>query len=197
VDQKLCSTCGAAGPAEAQFCVECGATLRVATGATQKLPTLRCGGCQAVLPPYARFCPLCGHTVGAKPAPTAARPQRLAPPTPVAAPQLRPVPSAPMPQHRYRWRHTHSAPFSPWVLWIGLLLCAPFLGALFLPAFVFVALLSGMLAKGPRGRRKSGAGKLIFLVGLVYLLMSGNVWPYVLLLALASFVVGTVLDRGW
>lgn len=48
-----CSTCGAANPAQAKFCHNCGAKL-----------LSPCSNCGAEQPPAARFCSNCGYKLG-------------------------------------------------------------------------------------------------------------------------------------
>ena len=60
-----CASCSAENPAEARFCISCGARME-----------RRCDSCGAVLPDGARFCMECGTAVsGAKAAPEPARPE--------------------------------------------------------------------------------------------------------------------------
>src|SRR5687767_3861450 len=67
--EQNCNTCGSANPAEAKFCMSCGAKLE-----------RRCPTCGTPAPPEAKFCMSCGSALD----PAAPTPQRAAAPPPVA-----------------------------------------------------------------------------------------------------------------
>src|SRR5262245_33973153 len=60
-----CPSCVHENPAQAKFCLECGARL-----------ASKCGTCETELPAGAKFCLECGHAVGA---PGAVRPRLTSP----------------------------------------------------------------------------------------------------------------------
>src|SRR5579859_3041322 len=91
-----CARCAGVSPAEAQFCIECGAPLTAAvTGSTVKLSSLPCPQCQALNPAEATFCGVCGSSMVP------------ATPPPVLAPPPGPRPSYGQP---------NSGAFVPWML---------------------------------------------------------------------------------
>ena len=66
--ERICDTCGSANPAEAKFCMSCGAQLE-----------RRCPSCGTPAPPEAKFCMSCGTSLDpAAPAPAPAAAERPA-----------------------------------------------------------------------------------------------------------------------
>jgi class 3 adenylate cyclase/tetratricopeptide (TPR) repeat protein len=61
-----CSNCGQANPADARFCLECGAEVGTA-----------CRHCGRAIPIEAKFCPGCGQAAAAAPAPASYTPRHL------------------------------------------------------------------------------------------------------------------------
>lgn len=65
-----CARCGADNPADARFCIECGAPLTPATiGPTRRLGEMICPNCGSKNPENARFCGVCGQSLGGEAAP--------------------------------------------------------------------------------------------------------------------------------
>ena len=90
-----CHGCAAENPADAGFCIECGAALGpVSTGPTVKLSGKVCWSCGAVCPNDTLFCTRCGQTIQGQPMP---QPQP-------APPRWTPPPTRPWSQPR---RHIH------------------------------------------------------------------------------------------
>lgn len=97
--QILCPECGAVLPADAKFCINCGAKIpeRVDT-------TLRCNSCGSPLLADAKFCTVCGTPVAA------AAPD--VPAAPVVLPEPEPVPvCAPAEECENNCVHSYSAPY--------------------------------------------------------------------------------------
>lgn len=162
-----CERCGGDSPADARFCIDCGATLApAATGDTTRLPGMRCPSCGTNNPDHARFCVVCGCGLVAGAAP-ARRP----------APQPRP-PAAP--PHRPHSTRQHSYPR----------IDAP-------PVALPMAPLRPPAMRQRSVGPFRGNGPLIFAVGLFVLLMTGNIWPGILwLIGVSSFVGAAMHGRG-
>src|SRR6266508_7030289 len=81
--EKLrCERCGGESPADARFCIDCGAPLAPpSTGGTTRLPGMRCADCGTNNPEHARFCVVCGRGLGMDTAPAS---RLTTPPRPTA-----------------------------------------------------------------------------------------------------------------
>jgi len=168
-----CERCGGESPADARFCIDCGAPLApVATGETTRLPGMRCPNCDANNPDHARFCVVCGRglVVGAEPP---ARPTRQARP---ATPPRPPAQT----QHRTHspWQHSYPRVAPP-------------------PAAFPMAPARPAPASRPSSGGLRSSGPLLFLIGLFVLLMMGDIWPGILwLIGISSFVGAVSRGRG-
>jgi hypothetical protein len=201
-DTVRCKSCGEKNPADARFCIDCGASLIAATtGPTTKLGGLACPSCQANNPENARFCVVCGRDMGAtapKPAPARPTPSRpAAPPRP--APHIHPrmaAPPAPMPYrpaHPPHLRpHGHWQGGNPgnWVFLIGLFLLLT--SHHIWPGILVVIGISIFLNQAARGRLDRGLGALLWLGGLALLFTTGSFWPLIVMLLLLHGMM-----RGW
>jgi Double zinc ribbon len=167
-----CKRCGGDSPADARFCIDCGATLApAATGDTTRLPGVRCPSCATNNPEHARFCVVCGRGLVARMAP-AARPA----PQPQPAPQPRPAAAPPRRPHSAQ-QHSYPRVATPPVAFP---MAPPRPAPVYRPQ-----------AGGLRG------GPLLFLIGLFALLMTGNIWPGILwLIGISSFVGAAMNGRG-
>jgi hypothetical protein len=180
--ELICTYCGTANPAEAQFCIECGAGVAAAaTGATVRLPSKRCASCGGEAPPIARFCPLCGKPYAAE-----------------AAPCLAPTPDAP------RAGTTPTRPGGPstWQAgWTWSLLAL--LGGLLLflltrgKVLILIAPLAlaglglGLSRQAFRSQRQGRAVMLaVFWLGLALLVLLGKLWPGLLVVGLLALAAG-------
>jgi hypothetical protein len=169
VETQHCERCGGDSPAEARFCIDCGATLAPgATGDTTRLPGMRCSNCGTTNPEHARFCVVCGRGLVAGAAP-AARPA----PQP---PAWSPGPKGARP-HSAR-QHTYPRVAPP-------------------PVAFPVAPPAPAPIYRPQAGGLRGGGPLLFLIGLFVLLMTGKIWPGILLLiGVSMFVEATMHRRG-
>jgi hypothetical protein len=164
-----CANCGDENPADARFCIDCSASLvPVATGETTRLPAQRCPSCGSANPQEARFCVVCGRGLaGAQPQP-AARPQ----------PQPAPQPPRPVaaPRHSPRQHSYPRVATSP----------VPTPIAPVQPPHV-----------QHHSWNPTSVGPILFVVGIFFLLMRGNIWPGVLwLLAISSFIGAAASGRS-
>jgi Double zinc ribbon len=166
-DTHHCERCGGDSPADARFCIDCGATLAsAAIGETTRLPGMRCPGCGTNNPEHARFCVVCGRGLVAGAAP-ASRP--VPQPLPPAATQRQP--------HSAR-QHSYPRVAPP-------------------PVAFPVAPPRPAAVRQPRAGALRGNGPLLFAVGLFVLVMTGNIWPGILwLIGISSFVGATMHGRG-
>lgn len=89
MSERTCRRCGEHNPADAQFCIDCGAALTSAsTGPTTRLPGIVCSACYSHNPDDARFCATCGRSFAPEaPAPAPAPAPRPSRPAPSAAPR--------------------------------------------------------------------------------------------------------------
>lgn len=163
-----CERCGEPNPADARFCIECGASLAPAeTGPTVKLSGKACGTCRSLNPEEARFCAVCGSSFGEPAQPTQ-------PPL-----QLPRVGAAPAPTSRQRPPAQYDMLpiaaligggllllFATKMLWPGLL-------GLLLLAFVAAAVYAIQ-----RGRMDWGVPLLFMLVGIALMLVTKSFWPW-------------------
>ena len=169
-----CARCGGESPADGRFCIDCGAALApAAIGETTRLPGVRCPSCGNSNPEHARFCVVCGRGLaeGATPRPVP-QPQ----PSPRPTHWQQPPAGSPAPTHSPR-QHTYPR----------------------------VAQAPTPLPVAPRQQSwprhrpggLSGAGPLLFLVGVFVLLMTGNIWPGILwLVGISSFVGAAAAGRS-
>jgi Double zinc ribbon len=166
-----CERCGGDSPADACFCIDCGATLApVATGDTTRLPGMRCPSCATNNPEHARFCVVCGRGL-------------VAGATPAVRPTLQPRPQAAPPGSKRARPHSarqHSYPRVD----------VP-------PVAIPMAPPRPMALPQRAGGSFRGNGPLLFAVGLFVLVMTGNVWPGILwLIGVSGFVGAVTQGRG-
>jgi ribosomal protein L40E len=167
-----CQFCGVELPADARFCIECGAEqpLRASTGATTLLPrssatAIQCRVCGAASPEGADFCVGCGR--------------RLAEPPPVSAPQpapLSPPPATPAPvapRGRLRRRDARRISTAVFFIALGLLLL---LKLPFWPMILVVCGLSSFVYGAIRGRVLSAVDNTLWLFGLAFLFTVPRLW---------------------
>lgn len=192
-----CPSCGVALPADARFCIECGAELPQAanTGATVALRTpedrpLLCRACGAGSPADADYCVRCGrHLADAEPPPLA-MPHPLAPAPrigrPRPAPRIQPV--AHPRQHRRRVKHVGSAFF---LIGLGLLFL---LKLPFWPAILAVWGVSVLADTLTRGSGLKGFGNAFWLMGLalIFTAPSRYFMPGIIILVGMSIFFGMI-----
>jgi hypothetical protein len=194
-----CKRCGGENPADARFCIDCGAALvEATTGPTTKLAGVPCPTCGASNPENARFCVVCGRGLaqGAppKPRPTAPHPsarqsypRTAAPPTWVPARTAPPRPPRP---------HVRGGSPGNWVFLIGLFVLLSY-GNIW-PGVLVLLGISMLLNQLAAGRIDKGLTALLWLGGLALLLSSGMLFPGIfVLLFLHAMLSGWGGPRGW
>lgn len=180
---QTCNQCGESSPSGAQFCIECGSSLQAATGATVRLPVKTCDGCGGQIPRDAQFCPICGRSFAA----TEAAAAQTAPPPlarPAGATQPRPGPASKP--------HASNVDYSPLILLGGLAVLFVLFRRMLFPGLLGLFGFFLLARHAAHGRMGRGVGWLVFLGGLAFLLISGKIWPGILLLLLASWLLGRV-----
>lgn len=193
----ICERCGDENPADAQFCIDCGAALPGASlGATTRLPSVACPACRTPNPAGAQFCVACGRGMAVQPAQRPIRPP-AAPHAPMLPRQsfprvdAPPVLQAPRPAHR---------PASPAQQGIGPLVFLAGLAFLLIKGLIWpgILLLIGvtiLVSEVTRGRIDKGLSGLFWLGGLAWLFSTGKFWPGILVLIIANAVLSSVLGR--
>lgn len=186
-----CSRCGDESPPDAQFCIECGATLvPSATGPTMQLTTLPCPGCSTNNPNHARFCVRCGmalvpgvtplcRTPAPKVAPQHVYRRVASPPMPVHVQ----APALPAPQRTYATRQAQVLIFLG-----GLFLL--FLTETFWPGILVLIGISRWLHHSERGRSDKELSSLVWWLGLALLFFTDTFWPGILLLIGVLHLIG-------
>jgi hypothetical protein len=189
-----CPSCAAELPADARFCVECGAEVLVAsTGATTALPRYAdpgppCPACGAVGPEGADYCVRCGRRL--------ADPLHVPPPpAPVMAtrpPRLRPAMAAPplMRHRRRRWQHVGGPVF---LIGLGMLFL---LKLPFFPAILVVAGLSMFVSAAARGSITDGFRHAFWLFGLALLFTIPRLWVPIMVVLIGLNVLFDVMCRA-
>jgi ribosomal protein L40E len=199
-----CERCGSDNPAEARFCIECGASLvQASTGATTKLAGKVCPTCYAVSPENARFCVGCGqglNPVGqpaSQPRPPA-RPQRqrtYAPPR-QSYPRIDTAPTpilvGPQPAATARPRQKINEQV---VFFVGLFLL--FATQSFWPGILALIGLMMLVSAINAGRPERAFGSVLWLGGLAVLFATGSFWPGILLLLALSWMLSGGRRCGW
>jgi hypothetical protein len=183
-----CPSCAAELPADARFCVECGAEVRpAATGATTALPRYAipgppCPACGAVGPEGADYCVRCGH--------------RLAdgvqlPPQPASMTAPRPRRPAVMRRHRgHPWRHAGGPVF---LIGLGLLFL---LKLPFFPAILVVAGLASFASAAGHGRALAGFKSAFWLFGFALLFTIPRLWVPTMIVLIGLNVLFDVACRA-
>ena len=176
-DTQHCERCGGDNPADARFCIDCGATLApVTTGDTTRLPGVRCPSCATNNPEHARFCVVCGRglVVGATPA---VRPTYQPQPTPQPRPHAMPSGRRTVQQHSPQ-QHSYPRVDAP-------------------PVAIPMAPQRPIAMPQRAAGSFRGNGPLLFAVGLFVLVMTGNIWPGILwLVGVSGFVAAVTQGRG-
>ena len=190
-----CERCGGESPADARFCIECGAGLAPpTTGPTTRLPGARCPGCGTSNPEHARFCVVCGRGLSAAAAPRQAQAPATAP-TPSrparsarrhSYPRVAAAP-APIQMAPARPRPHHSGTLGAIVLLVGVLML---LGAHSIwPGILALIGISGLIRANNRGRPDKGLAQMIWWCGLALLFATGTFWPGILALILLNMAL--------
>jgi len=184
----LCERCGGDNPADARFCIDCGATLVSATtGPTTRLAGNTCPACQTHKSEHARFCVVCGRglTTGTapqfQPRSQPARPvaPRVAPrPTQQSYPRMATpptlMPARTKPQHAPAARPQGQNP-APFIFLIGLVVLLAN-GAIW-PGILVLIGVSILISQVARGRPDKGMSALFWFGGITLLLATGAFWP--------------------
>lgn len=193
-ETMTCKRCGGDNPADARFCIDCGATLVSATtGPTTRLAAINCPACQTHNPEHARFCVVCGRSLGKATAPQAARsaPPQRAPARPqiqahqrTATPPML-TPYRPAPQRPAQPRPYHQNP-APFIFLIGLVLL--FANHVIWPGILILIGISILISQVAHGRPYRGMGALFWVGGIALLLATGAFWPGILVLFLLNAI---------
>ncbi|GAB4189545.1 MAG: hypothetical protein OHK0022_01920 [Roseiflexaceae bacterium] len=202
---RHCARCGGQNPAEAQFCIECGAGLQsAATGPTVKLSGVNCAACGALNPERSQFCCMCGRMLAPPQASGGTQPllgrhprQRVHPP--IRPPSLRqppqrsyprvcmppipaPIPPAPLrpPHHRPLLHGAAVVPLLVMFVMFSLMMT----GALW-PVFILFGLFA--LAASVSGRPMGNIilNALLLIIGMVIVATTGF-WPALFVLFFVS-----------
>lgn len=168
-----CSSCGADLPADARFCIECGADVAVAsTGPTVQLPraadALACRACGAANPVFAVFCVRCGQRIGAAaPAvgPDLGAPRGLARSAPPGAHSYR--------GHRRKRRSWEGATGALFLLGLAALFL---LKLPFWPGILVIVGITSFASESLRGRYYNGLSSVLWLFGIAFLIMVPRLW---------------------
>ncbi len=194
-DPILCARCGGDNPADAQFCIDCGATLASAsTGPTTRLAGVPCASCRSLNPAESLFCTSCGRSLAGRAAPQprpAPMPPRQAYPRTATPPVLLPhqaqPPSAPHAPHA---PHTMRGNPAPFVFLVGLVVLL--VNGMLWPGILILLGVSLLVSQSSRGRPDRAVGGMIWLVGLAVLFGTGKFWPGIIVLWLIHAAV-----TGW
>jgi Double zinc ribbon len=192
-----CERCGGHNPTDARFCIDCGASLALATtGPTTRLAGIACPNCKTKNPEQARFCVVCGRNLMPQVAP--ARPVAALPARPHTASQqsyprvdalpapLRVDPAA-QPARRTRGP-AHNYQSGALVFLIGLFILVA--THTIWPGILLLVGLYSLIGSTNRGQRDKGLTSIIWWGGLAFLFATGRFWPGILLLVLLSAMLG-------
>lgn len=196
----LCPTCSASIPNDAQFCIECGASItQVASGATQRIAPeqgLACQECLANNPAHARFCVRCGVRL---------REAFLPSHSFQTVPSDGNLASRPVPPPVVS--HQQSSQANPVGTIFGLpaqmldgIACGIFLIGLSLlmmrgimwPGIILLGGLCLLLSTVGRERYTEALKVCIWTAGLAFFLSSKWIWPGILLLIGVNFLIDTL-----
>lgn len=189
-ETMICKRCGGDNPADARFCIDCGATFDSATtGPTTRLAGVNCPGCQTRNPEHARFCVVCGRSLAPgqqpmrspQPRPQATRPaqqshQRMA--TPPTFTPYRPAPPR-LPPAR-----PHSQNPAPFIFLIGLVVL--FANHAIWPGILMLIGISILISQVAQGRPYRGMNALFWIGCITLLLATGAFWPGIIVLFLIN-----------
>lgn len=184
-----CPRCDNLNPAEARFCIECGATLvEAATGATTKLAGRPCPHCRTLNPEDAHFCVTCGRSFAAPPRPStgSGRAHQRAPHARPASgrhcfARVATPPSATM------VRHGKPNTGALMIFGIAFLLIT----GTFWPGILLLIGVVTYVNAWAAGHAARGLKPLLWLGGLTLLFATHTLWPGILLLIAVSWL----LDR--
>ena len=190
-----CERCGGHSPADAHFCIDCGASFALATtGPTTRLAGIACPNCKTNNPEQARFCVVCGRNLV---------PEAM-PPRPVAAPPLGPrrapqqsyprVDARPAPVHvdpaaRPVQRvpaHNHQSGALVFLVGLFILVATHTLW----PGILLLVGVYSLVSASNRERMDKGLIGMIWWGGLAFLFSTGMFWPGIFMLILLSAMVG-------
>jgi Double zinc ribbon len=198
-----CDRCGGDSPADARFCIDCGAPVGAATtGPTTRLAGIACPSCNTNNPEHARFCVVCGRAFGAAQPP---RPRPTAPPTatrPPAHPSYPRMATPPtlIPSHRLppaptRQRQGRHNDPGAIVFVIGLV--ALLASHALWPGILLLLGFTNLVHQAARGRADRGMRALLWLGALTLLFATGTLWPGILILIFISMAMGGGRSRHW
>lgn len=195
----LCPSCSASIPNDAQFCIECGASItQVASGITQRIAPeqgLICQNCQAHNPSHASFCVRCGIRLQEAFLPSSSF-QTVANDGSISAQQTTP----PMAHSNQTNQPTlNSSLFGLPTQMLDSISCGIFLIGLSLlmmrgimwPGIVLLGGLCLFLSTVGRERYTEALKICIWTAGLAFFLSSKWIWPGILLLVGVSFLIDT------
>lgn len=190
-----CEHCGGHNPADARFCIDCGASLALATtGPTTRLAGIACPNCKTKNPEHARFCVVCGRSLLPQvvPARSAAAPTTSPRPTsqqsyPRVDARPAPVRVAPAAQPVQRAQpHSYQSGAIVFVIGFFILVATHSIW----PGILLLIGLYSLISCTNRGQRDKGLISIIWWGGLAFLFASGMFWPGILVLMLLSGMVG-------
>jgi hypothetical protein len=192
-DTIRCASCGDENPADARFCIDCGASLApAAIGQTTRLPGVPCPTCRANNPENARFCVVCGTGLIAGAMPPRPRPAPTRPPPhshPRVDVQPSPMPMAP-PAPPVQRKHHGFHPIGAIVLVVGFLLL--FGTRSIWPGILWVLAIWGVVNALSTNQPNKAIQSLVWWGGLAILFMTGGFWPGILILIFVNMAFG-----GW
>ncbi len=193
---RHCARCGGQNPAEAQFCIECGAGLEsAATGPTVKLSGVNCPACGALNPERSQFCCICGRGLAqsrGRTQPLPGRQPRPRPHAPIGPPPQHqrsyprvhwppipaPIPPAPLRQPQHSPLHSPAAVPLLVILALACLLMVKAVGPGLLVGFAMLAVVSGIFSQRMAGR----VINIALLVMGILLVATTGFWPALLVL---------------
>jgi|GEM_PF-2428489 len=198
IGDMRCPNCDAVIPEGGRYCIECGAQMQPATGATERLHETengpRCAACGTRNPPGAQFCVMCGRQLSAGPAvATAAVPTApaasVAPAAPVVTTTPAALPTAAPPDPR---------PYSPamWggisggVFLIGIAMLA--LTGWWWPGILVVIGIAALVSSVVGGRAWAGLQGALWLFGIAFIAQFNLWWPGLLILVGLSAIMGAI-----
>jgi len=198
-ESLICERCGGDNPADARFCIDCGATLISATtGPTTRLAGITCPSCGTSNPEQARFCVLCGRSFSAprpapaRPAATRSAPHPMAHSYPRTATPPALAPFRPPQVQPARPRHQNPAPF---IFLIGLVVLLA--NHTLWPGILVLIGVSMLISQVAHGRPDKGMNALFWLGGITLLLATGTFWPGIIVLFLLNTVINGRRRHPW
>jgi Double zinc ribbon len=192
-----CPNCDAVIPEGGRFCIECGAQMQPATGATERLPDAengpRCAACGTRNPPGAQFCVMCGRQLSGgatvAPPPASAPVASVAPAAPVVATPPAAAPIAASPDLRLRnpamWGGIGGGAFL-----IGIAVLA--LTGWWWPGILVILGISALASSVVGGRPWAGLQGALWLFGIAFIAQFNLWWPGILILVGVSAIMGSI-----